>query len=152
MSSNPYIAWSSLFVSDFLIYVFILGAILIPILVHRDYAYSLFTAIATGGAWLITFIIKNIFMIPRPFVAMHFTPLYFEPGFSFPSSHVTVATAIAILVWNKNRKLGIIFAIFAILTALSRMVIGVHYPIDIIGGFVVGLIISLMFIKIFKKS
>jgi len=151
LSTFPVIAWSALFISDFLIYFFILGAILIPILTNRDYAYAVFTSLVTGGTWLITFIIKNIFMIPRPFVTMHLTPLYFESGFSFPSSHVTVATAIAVLIWNKNRKLGIIFAVFAILTALSRMVIGVHYPTDIIGGFIVGLIISLTFIKIFKK-
>jgi undecaprenyl-diphosphatase len=50
-----------------------------------------------------------------------------------------------------NKKWGIIFTIIALLIGLSRVIIGVHYPFDILGGFVVGILVGLFFIKIFRK-
>lgn len=143
LSSNQSIAWSSLFVSNVLIYVFIVVAILIPIIINRDYIYSVLTMGGVVASWIIAYIIKNIFLIPRPFVTLGVTPLFFESGFSFPSSHVTIIAALTVLVWRVNRKLGIVFLIFTILTGLSRMIIGVHYPIDVLAGACFGVIIGL---------
>lgn len=152
LSSNPIIAWASLFVSNILIYVFIVAAILIPIIIHRDYIYSILTFGAAASSWIAVYILKNIFMIPRPFVTLHLTPLFFESGFSFPSSHVTLISVLTVLVWNVNRKLGIVFLMFAILIGFSRMIIGVHYPLDVIVAAGFGMLIGLGILWFYKIS
>lgn len=142
LSTNPVIAWSSLFISNFLIYVFILAAIIIPLIYRRDYVYAVLTAGTGAAAFIFVYIVKNIFIIPRPYIAFHLTPLVLDGGYSFPSSHVTVIMALTILVWKVNRKWGIVFLIFTILTAFSRMIIGVHYPIDVFAGACFGVVIG----------
>lgn len=150
LSANPFIAWSSLFISNILIYVFILAAIIIPLLYRRDYIYAVLTAGVGAATWIFVYIVKNIFMIPRPYVALHLTPLVLDGGYSFPSSHVTIITALTVLVWKVNRKWGIVFLIFTILTAFSRMIIGVHYPIDVLAGACFGIVIGLITIALNK--
>lgn len=146
LSSSPAISWLSLFVSDILIYVFILLAIVIPIIYRRDYIYAILTACAGAAAWIFVYIVKNIFMIPRPYVVLHLTPLFLDGGYSFPSSHVTLIVALTVLVWNINKKWGITFIIFSILTGFSRMIIGVHYPVDVLAGACFGVVIGLFVI------
>jgi len=143
LSSNALIAWSSLFISNILIYVFIIVAVMIPIIISRDYIYAIITAGAGGAAWVFAYIMKAIILVPRPFVTLHLTPLYMETSSSFPSSHVILTMTLTILVWKLNRKLGIVFLIFTILTAFSRMIIGVHYPTDLLAGACFGLIFGL---------
>lgn len=103
------------------------------------------------SAWFIANIFKNIFKINRPFVDLNINPLVRDVGFSFPSEHATVFMAITVSMFLINKKAGFVFLFLTILIGLSRVVIGVHYPVDIIGGFVVGIIISMIFVEIFKK-
>jgi len=102
-------------------------------------------------SWLFANLLKNILEINRPFVDLGIVPLHFESGFSFPSLHTTVFTAIAVAMFLINKKAGFIFLIIAILIGLSRIVIGVHYPFDILGGLFVGTLVGLIFREIFKK-
>jgi len=90
--------------------------------------------------------------VPRPFVTLNLVPLFMETGFSFPSSHVTLISTLTVLVWKMNRKLGIIFLIFTILTAFSRMIIGVHYPIDVLAGACFGVLIGLGILWFYNKT
>ena len=150
LSTNPLIADLSLFISNVFIYILIVLAILIPIFIRRDFIYSILVFCTGAGAWVMVYIIKNIFMIPRPFVTLHIIPLFMETGFSFPSSHVTVISALTVLIWNINRKLGIVFLISTILIGISRMIIGVHYPIDVVAGIFLGVIIGLCIIWLNK--
>lgn len=152
LSSIKLIADSSLFVSYILIYVFIVSAILIPIFIRRDFMYSILTFGGAAATWIAVYIIKNIFMISRPFVSLNITPLFMETGFSFPSSHVAVIACLTIITWKLNRKIGILFLIFTILVALSRMIIGVHYPIDVIAGGCFGALIGLGILWFYNKT
>lgn len=143
LSTNSIIAWSALFVSNILIYVLVLLVIIISYIVRKD-ILNIFLILGTGAfAWVASYIIKTLSMIPRPFVALNLTPLFMESGFSFPSAHVTVISAISVIAWNIDYRLGITFFAFTILVALSRMIIGVHYPIDVIGGICLGILIGL---------
>lgn len=152
LSTNPIIAWSALFVSNFLIYLLALFVIILSFIVRRD-IFNVLLILGTGAsAWIASYIIKNISMIPRPFVALNLKPLFMESGFSFPSSHVTVISAIAVIAWSIDYRLGITFFIFTILVALSRMIIGVHYPIDVIGGICLGVLIGLSALWFYKTT
>ena len=77
---------------------------------------------------------------PRPFEAhpgLHmFVARSGDP--SFPSDHATAAFAIAVSVLLRNRRIGLVVLALAVAVALSRLVVGAHYPSDVIGGALVG--------------
>lgn len=150
LSQYKFIADLAIFSSNILIYILFIVAVLYPIIYRKDIFYALFVGATCVASWVGSFIIKNIFKISRPFIDLNFTPLLPESGFSFPSSHVTVFVALSFVVWKFNKKLGILFAIATVFIALSRMIIGVHYPLDLLGGMVLGILIGLCAIRVYR--
>jgi membrane-associated phospholipid phosphatase len=78
---------------------------------------------------------------PRPFVAIRgIEHLYgVDPwSQSMPSGHATAAFALAMTVALVDRRAGRFFLVAAALVALGRVLVGVHYPSDIIVGAAVG--------------
>jgi undecaprenyl-diphosphatase len=75
----------------------------------------------------------------RPFVS-HNTSRLVNPMSekSFPSDHTAVAFALAMAVFLINKKVGAVLLILALLVGLGRIYVGVHYPLDVAGGIVVG--------------
>lgn len=65
---------------------------------------------------------------------------------SFPSNHAGGAFALAIAMFWKHRKMGAVFLVFALFMALSRLYIGVHFPLDVTVGAFIALIVALFFI------
>jgi undecaprenyl-diphosphatase len=63
---------------------------------------------------------------------------------SFPSDHATFSFAIAWVVWLKDRRLGWPALGLGALIAFSRVFVGTHYPLDVIGGAVIGLVSGLL--------
>lgn len=109
--------------------------------------------LATGVlAWGIGDLLKSIFRIERPFVIFsQVHSLVPESGFSFPSLHSTLIAALAFAVYFKNKSFGYVCLFIALLIGLSRIVVGVHFPIDVLGGFILGFIIAFAVNKISKK-
>lgn len=90
-------------------------------------------------AWIFSKIFKLLIHIPRPvnlFNNVH--PLFLETGYGFPSGHATFFSALAVAIFLKHKKAGYIFMVFAFLIGIARIVSGVHSPLDIFGGFVLG--------------
>lgn len=87
-------------------------------------------------------ILKNIFQRPRPWLdCAALIPLVAEhdPN-SFPSGHTSAAFAFALgsLRALPKRWMKVSVVVLAALMALSRLYVGVHYPSDVLAGFVVG--------------
>ena len=75
-----------------------------------------------------------------------------QSGYSFPSGHAMCGFAAAIVYFrHQPRRLGVPMLVLAILIAVSRLYVGVHYPSDVIIGAVLGTIIAVFFIVIFGK-
>ena len=112
--------------------------------------YTVVYATFTGVLGLvINFIIGQIYFEPRPFVTHSVNMLIpHAVNASFPSDHTTGAFALAlgILLWN--RKIGIATVLFAALTGLSRIYVGHHYPFDVLGSIIVGIVASLLVYKL----
>jgi undecaprenyl-diphosphatase len=90
--------------------------------------------------------LKGLVARPRPFVVNELIePLVggVSAYRSFPSGHSggSFAAMFALYRWVP-KKIGIPALFLASLVALSRLYVGVHYPTDIIGGFVIGFICS----------
>ena len=86
-------------------------------------------------------ILADIFNRPRPFEVESNVHLFFyrptDP--SFPSNLAAVVFGLAIAVWVKNRKVGWWLLGMAGLASFARIYVGIHYPGDILGGFIFGL-------------
>jgi len=67
-------------------------------------------------------------------------------SFSFPSSHAVNLFSGCILLSCFYRRLTILFLLVALLVSYSRIYVGVHYPLDVVGGMVLGLVVSLVII------
>ena len=63
---------------------------------------------------------------------------------SFPSDHATVAFAIAVSILLRNRRLGLLTVAMATVVAVSRVVVGVHYPSDVLAGAALGSLAALL--------
>ena len=99
-------------------------------------------------------ILKNLIARTRPYKAIEgLTILIAEPvDFSFPSGHAAASFAVAGAVFfSGHRRAGTVLLIFAALIALSRLYLGVHYPSDVIGGTVVGLLAAWFVTALFHE-
>ena len=70
--------------------------------------------------------------------------------FSFPSGHTMTSFASATVIFHTNRSMGIAAFVLAALIAFSRLYLYVHYPSDIIAGILIGVLISVTTIWLFK--
>jgi len=118
--------------------------ILIPIAVKR-YRLAWRFFVVVGSAGVVMEVIKYIVKEPRPYILLH-NHLHLRAveigNNSFPSGHVVVATAMALVLWLiLPKKYRFISVIWILLVAISRVYLGVHAPIDVVGGFAVGLIV-----------
>ncbi len=66
--------------------------------------------------------------------------------YSFPSGHTLHATSFSIIVLYYIPELFWIIAPFAILVAISRVVLGLHYPTDVLAGVMIGSALSVFII------
>lgn len=99
-------------------------------------------------ALLLGAIIGHIWYHPRPF-AMGLGHLYLphEANYSFPSDHATFLASLSfMLLWFRSTRMaGVIMLIIALCVSWARVYVGVHFPMDIVGGFVLSFIVSLIF-------
>ena len=85
-------------------------------------------------------LLKNIVARPRPFDAYtEIIPLITRPtDFSFPSGHTCASFACALVFFRMlPKKYGVPAVVLAGMVAFSRLYLGVHYPGDVLGGFLV---------------
>ncbi len=103
----------------------------------------LHAVISAFVAWLISKFLKDFFAVPRPFVTNGNAPLagYSSDG-SFPSNHTAAAFAISVSFYLHKYKWGIPLIIFSLAIGVSRILGGVHYPLDILGGIVIGSVVA----------
>ena len=105
-------------------------------------------------AWILTKIIKISLPTERPFSAFSGVVKLTNESVmsSFPSGHSTLSFALAVSVWIYNKKIGSCFLILAFMIAISRVLAGVHYPLDIFVGAILGSIIPLTLGVYLKKK
>jgi len=81
----------------------------------------------------------------RPFLRPGIQPLLaHRPSASFPSNHAACAFALAVPILGVAPLTGGLLLGMATLLAFSRVYVGVHYPLDVIGGAAIGTVLALL--------
>jgi undecaprenyl-diphosphatase len=89
----------------------------------------------------------------RPFVGHHVHKLIqHSADSSFPSDHSVFAFSIAATFFLYNKKHGVSWLLLACGIAFSRVWVGVHYPLDVTAGAIVGIIVSLFLYNLNKNN
>jgi membrane-associated phospholipid phosphatase len=114
--------------------------------VYETGLVSAFAFLAVGVPGIVANLLKRLFGRGRPRVfdevgAFDFQRFINDATYqSFPSGHATTAMATALVIGFIAPRYFTLFLIIALMTGLSRVAIGEHYPTDVVGGFVLGAI------------
>ena len=108
--------------------------------------------IFTSIAILISQCISHVYYHPRPFVMeVGRTLIYHAPNGSFPSDHMLIFSSIAFsYLFSAQRKLGIFLLVMAWLVAWSRVYLGVHFPLDMLGAFLLAFALNFFGLKLWN--
>jgi undecaprenyl-diphosphatase len=132
-----------IFFADIFPYIVILLAVIYLFFYKKDWKDFFIIFISSGFAWFVSYILKYLFHTSRPFdVFPQITSLFGETGYAFPSGHATFFMALAVALFFSHKKVGYVFMFFALIIGIARIISGVHFPIDILGGFILGSLVA----------
>ena len=98
-------------------------------------------AAALGVGNAIISLLNHFYYRPRPFTELPIRLLFYRPlDSSFPSNGTAVAFILATTVFLGNRKVGAVALGIASLHGFSRVYVGIHYPLDVLGGAAIGIL------------
>ena len=109
----------------------------------RRYGDASLLLLSLGLVWCVTELIKAGVSFPRPqqlLSGVHVLSTFGSYD-SFPSAHTAFAFATAVFVYHYSRRAGLLAILLAVLVGVSRIFVGVHFPIDVLAGAVLGTMI-----------
>ncbi len=138
----------------FLFFLSVAGTLYLPTKRKKD--AIIYSVILYSGV-ILNLILKYTFQRPRP----HYLPLIYEDSFSFPSGHAMNSfvfyTALSYFILRETKSVtttifvSILSVMIILCIGISRVYLGVHYPSDIIAGYITGFLWFISAI-LFEKS
>lgn len=115
----------------------------------QPFLLSIFTLIGLG---IVNSILKISISQERPFeIYQTIEPLFLHSGLgSFPSGHAMVFAGIATLSFFLVRRVFLWFFVSGICIGISRIIAGVHFAYDIFAGWVLGVVLTIIFLHLYK--
>ncbi|MEI6581229.1 MAG: phosphatase PAP2 family protein [bacterium] len=158
--------WVVIFIGNILPYLTVLAVIIFllfhheiipsenPFKIFRQKWKEIVLIFFSGSlAWLLSFLLKLIIHLPRPFVDFpQVVPLFRVVGYAPPSGHATFYMALAFAIFFSHKKVGFIFMFIAFLIGIARVIAGVHFPVDILSGFILGAGIAYLVRFLYDKT
>lgn len=137
-------------------YALIISAVLLVYLFeHKDKLKGVndlaVVIITAGTAWAVATYLKLFFHTLRPFEVFPVETLVAQNGFAFPSGHTSFFMAIATSLWFYHKRLAVFFGISAIFIGTARVTAGIHWPIDILAGLILGFAIGVIMPLVINK-
>jgi undecaprenyl-diphosphatase len=137
--------------------VLLIGVVIVFLALERKYRALVLILVASVGGLLLSTLLKHVIQRQRPSVVPH---LSIVMSSSFPSGHSILAAVVYLTLGvllgqtvksRSTRVFCIVVAFFlAILVGLSRIFLGVHYPTDVLAGWMAGLVWSVLCLFVAK--
>jgi undecaprenyl-diphosphatase len=129
--------------------VWIVIAALVALLLRRPGVFVV-TVGAVACADLLSFALKDVIDVDRPPVRYASPdPLVRVPtDHSFPSGHTATSFAAALVLARAVPRRAWLFYVLAAAIGFSRIYVGVHYPLDVLGGALVGLLAATALLRL----
>lgn len=138
LTGNPILDQTMYFLAEFLILLIPLSLIYLWFQDRTGKEDAAFTGYSTVAGVLFTYFMGLFYAHENP-SAVYDTVISYHPENSFPSQHTTSMFAAAFpLFYRERERIGWLIAAGGILTGFSRIYIGEHWPIDILGAVVAG--------------
>ena len=144
-----------IFSADWLGYLMILG---LAIFLTKDWRkWRGMFLVSVGSAIIARFgfvtFIRWFYYHPRPFMVLQDINqlVDHETTSSFPSGHTSFYFALATGLYIYNKKAGRTYLILAGLMGFARIFVGVHWPLDIVAGAVLGIVVAMAGKFLYKK-
>ena len=119
--------------------------------INKKYGQKLLFALTSNIA--INTGIKEFVKAPRPIGIEGLKSLRVSTatGYSFPSGHTQTATTFwtSLMIIFRKKWVNILGIVMILGVGLSRLYLGVHWPIDVIGGWIFGIVFTVIFLKLF---
>jgi undecaprenyl-diphosphatase len=119
--------------------------VLVPLLRAEQGLLIAVQMLVTGGAGLLLYkLLKKKFVRERPYVRLIGIECAMPPldRYSFPSGHTLHAVLFTTLAVTHVPQLAIVLVPFSVLVAMSRVVLGLHYPTDVLVGAALGALLA----------
>jgi undecaprenyl-diphosphatase len=100
--------------------------------------------LAGSSGLMIYRLLKNVLVRERPYMTHAAIVCAGKPldRFSFPSGHTLHAVSFTLIICSSLPVLALVLVPAALLIALSRVVLGLHYPTDVLAGALLGAVIG----------
>jgi len=144
---NPFFRFLNLFDTPYFFFI------IVPLLwIGFSYRWGLRIYYWTTASFLINSFAKYLVHWPRPSTIIPDLGLIPISSHGFPSGGAQTAMFCGILLiyYGKTRIAWIVGSIYILLISFSRLYLGVHFPMDILGGWVIGAFLAFLFIKLKK--
>jgi undecaprenyl-diphosphatase len=135
--------------ATYLIWIYL--PVFVWLIFRRDKNTILRVVFAVLFATGISYLIKNIYYLPRPFITFETLPLVsFSLDGSMPSGHTAFSFAFSFAVFHRYKAFGLWLIVAGTLIAVGRITGGVHTPLDVFVGFFIALISHLLSKRILR--
>ena len=134
----------------------ILGLVIVVCLLNSN-KFKEIIVLSLGSAVVARFgivaLVRYFYYVPRPFLVLQNVRqlLDHDAESSFPSGHMAFYFALATVLYRYNKKAGIAAFGLSGLMGFARIFVGVHWPLDIITGVVVGVVTALLVYKVYPQ-
>jgi len=132
--------WIARVASDSVWAIVFITALLLLVKRYRKAAWRV--AAPAGSAYVAEDILGHIIKRGRPEALLQPHDLILrasQDGYGFPSGHVATLTAVVLVLWPYlNWQLKVAGVLLMVLVGWSRIYLGVHFPLDVVGGFALG--------------
>lgn len=141
-----------IFCASYLIYISALYAVLHVFLKHDKKHQIRHLIIIFGSAvsaWVVAHFLKGMIAHPRPdLIQALIKP---DDSYSFPSGHASFMSGLAFAMYGFDKRAGIFIGALALITGIARVLAGVHFWYDILGGFILGAIVAYIVVLLSKR-
>lgn len=141
MTGNPLIDQLMLFLAEWLVLLVPLSLMIIWIRGGKEAKTdALYVFIVAIGGILLSYVAGLFYAHENP-SAVYDTIVAYEPENAFPSQHTVAMLAASVgFFWRERKGYGGVVGLSALLTGFARIYVGEHWPIDILGSFLVALV------------